>query len=52
MQELRERKRIEDENKNRKRLWTQADESALMDKGREINNRLHGIYNKQDRVGL
>jgi len=25
--------------------WNADDESALMDKAREINNRLHGIYN-------
>ena len=32
--------------------WNTADESAFMDKAREINNRLHGIYNNQDKVAL
>lgn len=31
-------------------IWTKADESAYMDKCREINNRLHGIYNVQDKT--
>lgn len=31
-------------------IWTKADESAYMDKCREINNRLHGIYNEQDKT--
>lgn len=33
-----------------KKIWTKADESAYMDKCREINNRLHGIYNEQDKT--
>lgn len=32
--------------------WNTDDESAFMDKAREINNRLHGIYNNQDKVAL
>ena len=32
------------------RDWTQADEIELMNKSREINNRLHGIYNKMDKT--
>ena len=32
--------------------WNSDDESALMDKGREIDNRLHGIYNEQDKTEL
>lgn len=31
-------------------IWTSADESAYMDRCREINNRLHGIYNQQDKT--
>lgn len=31
-------------------MWTKADESAYMDKCREVNNRLHGIYNQQDKT--
>lgn len=31
-------------------IWTKSDESAYMDKCREINNRLHGIYNEQDKT--
>ena len=31
-------------------IWTQADESAYMDKCRETNIRLHGIYNEQDKT--
>lgn len=32
--------------------WNIDDESAYMDKCREINNRMHGIYNNQDKVAL
>jgi hypothetical protein len=39
------------ENAN-KLLWSIDDESSLMDKAREINNRMHGIYNRQDEVAL
>lgn len=35
-----------------KLTWTIDDESAFMDKAREINNRLHGIYNNQDKVAF
>lgn len=31
-------------------IWTSADESAYMDRCREVNNRLHGIYNQQDKT--
>ena len=31
-------------------IWTKADESSYMDKCREINIRLHGIYNEQDKT--
>ena len=31
-------------------IWTKSDESAYMDKCRETNNRLHGIYNEQDKT--
>ena len=30
--------------------WNSLDESKFMDKAREINNRLHGIYNSQDKT--
>lgn len=33
-------------------VWTIDDESAFMDKAREVNNRMHGIYNNQDKVAL
>ena len=33
-------------------VWTVDDESSFMDKAREINNRMHGIYNNQDKVAL
>lgn len=33
-------------------VWTIDDESSFMDKAREINNRMHGIYNNQDKVAL
>lgn len=33
-------------------IWTKRDESAYMDKCREINNRLHGIYNQQDKTAF
>ena len=32
--------------------WNIDDESALMDKAREINDRLHGIYNDQDKTAF
>lgn len=32
--------------------WSVDDESAFMDKAREINNRMHGIYNNQDKVAM
>lgn len=32
--------------------WNSDKESAMMDKAREINNRLHGIYNKQDKTAF
>lgn len=35
-----------------KKTWNTDDESAFMDKAREINDRLHGIYNDQDKVAL
>lgn len=35
-----------------KLTWTVDDESAFMDKAREVNNRLHGIYNNQDKVAF
>lgn len=35
-----------------KQTYTVSDESAFMDKCRDINNRMHGIYNKQDKSAL
>lgn len=35
-----------------KLIWTASDESEFMDKAREINIRLHGIYNNQDKVAF
>lgn len=32
--------------------WNQLDESNFMNKAREINNRLHGIYNNIDKVAF
>ena len=31
-------------------LWTRDDETKYMDKAREVNNRMHGIYNNQDKT--
>lgn len=39
-------------NDREKLTWNQKDESAFMDKAREINNRMHGIYNNQDKVAI
>lgn len=33
-------------------VWNVDSESAFMNKAREINNRMHGIYNNQDKVTL
>lgn len=35
-----------------KLTWNIDDESAFMDKCREVNNRMHGIYNNQDKVAF
>lgn len=35
-----------------KLVWNEDDESDFMNKAREINNRLHGIYNNQDKVAF
>lgn len=40
------------EDNMRKLIWTDDDETSFMDKAREINNRLHGIYNRQDKVAF
>lgn len=34
------------------RPWNIDDESKFMDKAREINNRMHGIYNNADKVAV
>lgn len=33
-----------------KMIWTKDDEIKFMDKAREVNNRMHGIYNNQDKT--
>lgn len=33
-------------------IWTADDETEYMDKAREINNRMHGIYNNQDKTAF
>lgn len=38
------------ENNMIRKTWNVDDESAFMDKAREINDRLHGIYNDQDKT--
>lgn len=38
--------------RSNKLIWTIDDESAFMDKAREINNRMHGIYNNQDKPAI
>lgn len=38
------------ENELHKHTWNEDDEVELMTKAREINNRLHGIYNEQDKT--
>ena len=40
------------ENDIKSLTWNIDDESDFMNKAREINNRLHGIYNNQDKVAL
>lgn len=35
-----------------KLTWSIDDESSFMDKCREINNRMHGIYNNQDKTAF
>lgn len=35
-----------------KMIWTLDDETKYMDKAREINNRMHGIYNNQDKTAF
>ena len=41
-----EKFKIRLENFNDRMIWSQRDESDLMDKCREINDRMHGIYNR------
>lgn len=33
-----------------KMIWTKDDETKFMDRAREVNNRMHGIYNNQDKT--
>lgn len=40
------------ENDAKDLTWSTDDESAFMDKCREINNRMHGIYNNQDKTAF
>lgn len=41
-----------DEETGEIRDWSIDDESRFMDRAREINNRMHGIYNNQDKVAI
>lgn len=34
------------------RDWSIEDESRFMDRAREVNNRMHGVYNNQDKVAI
>lgn len=38
------------ENDMKSLRWNEDDESAYMDKAREINDRMHGIYNEMDKT--
>ena len=40
------------QEEQQKLVWSVDDESSFMDKAREINNRMHGIYNNQDKVAF
>lgn len=44
--------RVLDEETGELRVWDTSDESKFMDKAREVNNRMHGIYNNQDKVSF
>lgn len=33
-------------------IWTKSDEGAFMNKSRELNNRMHGIYNNADKTAF
>jgi hypothetical protein len=41
-----------DESTGELREWNIDDEARFMDRAREINNRMHGIYNNQDKVAI
>lgn len=42
--------RVVDAETGELREWSVIDESKFMDKAREVNNRMHGIYNNQDKT--
>ena len=44
--------RVLDTNTGELREWSIDDESKFIDKVREVNNRMHGIYNNQDKTML
>lgn len=44
--------RVVDSKTGESREWNTEDEARLIDKAREINNRMHGIYNDQDKVAF
>lgn len=39
-------------NKYGNNIWSTEDESNFMDKVREVNNRMHGVYNNQDKAAF
>lgn len=49
---MKEGVRVLDEETGELRVWNTTDESRFMDKAREVNNRMHGIYNNQDKVSF
>ena len=42
--------RVVDESTGELREWSFVDESEFINKAREVNNRMHGIYNNQDKT--
>lgn len=50
--EMKKGVRVLDEDTGELRVWNIDDESKFMDKAREVNNRMHGIYNNADKVAI
>lgn len=44
--------RVLDKDTGELKPWSIEDESKFMDRAREINNRMHGIYNNADKVAI